>query len=49
MNIDRYRWKENVIDGFYLFSNHDTSNILNLSNPTVNLSLEYQTKWDNIF
>ena len=33
----------------YLFSNQDTSNIPNLSNPNVNSSLASQTKCDNIF
>ena len=33
---------------FYLFSNHDTSNISNISNLTVNSSLASQTKCDNI-
>ena len=31
------------------FSNHDTSNIPNLSNPNVNLSLAYPKKCDNMF
>ena len=31
------------------FSNHDTSNISNLLNPNVNLSLASQTKCDNVF
>ena len=35
--------------GFIYFSNHDTSNISSLSNLTVNSSLAYQTKCDNIF
>ena len=43
------RWNKSVIDGFYLFSNHDTSNIPNISNQTVNLSLAFQTKCDNMF
>ena len=37
------------MDGFYLFSNHDTSNILNLSNPNVNSTLASQKKCDNMF
>ena len=49
MKLDHYWWKKNVIYRFYPFSNHDTSNIPNLSNPTINLSLEYQTKCDNMF
>ena len=43
------RWNENFIVGFYLFVNHDTSNIPNLSNPTVNSSLASQTKCENMF
>ena len=34
---------------FIYFSNHDTSNIPNLSNPNVNLSLASQTKCNNMF
>ena len=34
---------------FYLFPNHDTSSIPNFSNPTINSSLAYQTKCDNMF
>ena len=34
---------------FIIFSSHDTSNISNLSNPNVNLSLASQTKCDNMF
>ena len=32
-----------------LFSNHDTSNIPNLSNTNVNLGLAYQTKCGDMF
>ena len=35
--------------GFIYLSNHDTSNIPNISNPNVNLSLASQTKCDNMF
>ena len=35
--------------GFIDFSNDDTSNIPNLSNPNVNLSLASQTKCDDMF
>ena len=41
--------KKKVINRFYLFSNHNTSNIPNILNPTVNLSLASQTKCENIF
>ena len=34
---------------YILFSNHNTSNLSNLSNPNVNLSLASQTKCDNVF
>ena len=43
------RWNKNVIDGFYLFSNQNTSNIQNILNPNVNSSLASQTKCDNTF
>ena len=49
MKLDRDRRKENIINGFDLFSNNLTSNIPNISNPTVNSSLASQTKCDNIF
>ena len=59
MQLTRPDWDQQLllaIDGtkmsstvFINFSNHDTSNIPNLLNPKVNLSLEYQTKCDNIF
>ena len=49
MKLDSDRWNKNVIDGFYIFSNHDTSNISNLLNPNVNLSLASQKKFDNMF
>ena len=49
MKSDRDQWKKNVIYGFYLFSNHDTSNIPNLSHSTVISSLASQTKCDNMF
>ena len=52
----RYWWFRLAIDGtkmsstgFIDFSNYDTSNILNLSNPTVNLSLASQTKCNDMF
>ena len=35
--------------GFIGFSNHDTSNIPNLSDPNVNLGLVSQTKCDDMF
>ena len=41
--------EKNVIDVFYLFSNRDTSNNSNLSNPNVNLRLVYQNKCDKMF
>ena len=51
-----YWWCQLGIDGtkilstgFIDFSNHDTSNIPNLLNPTVNSSLASQTKCDNMF
>ena len=52
-----FNWKEwlpidgtkTLSTGFIYFSNHDTSNIPNISNPNVNLSLAYQTKCDNMF
>ena len=34
---------------YILFSNHNTSNLSNLSNPNVNSSLASQTKCDNVF
>ena len=34
---------------YILFSNHDTSNLSNLSNPNVNSSLASQRKCDNVF
>ena len=34
---------------YILFSNHNISNISNISNPNVNLSLAPQTKCDNVF
>ena len=34
---------------YNLFSNHDTSNISNISNPNVNSGLAYQTKCDHVF
>ena len=34
---------------FIDFLNHDISNIPNLLNPNVNLSLVSQTKYDNMF
>ena len=37
------------INRFYIFSNHDISNISNLSNPTITLILASQTKCDNMF
>ena len=49
MKLARDRWNKNVIDWFYLFSNHDNSNITNISNPNVNPSLASQTKCDNMF
>ena len=49
MKLSRNRWNENVIDGFYLFSNYDTSNIPNLLNLNVNSSLAPQKKCDNMF
>ena len=41
--------EKNVIDWFYVFSNHNISNITNLSTPNVNSSLASQTKCDSIF
>ena len=49
MKLARDWRNKNVIYGFYLFPNHDTSNILNISNPNVNPSLLSQTKCDNMF
>ena len=51
---DQWSWLEidrtkKLSTGFIYFSNHDTLNIPNLSNPNVNLSLAYQTKCDNMF
>ena len=43
------QWDENVINGFYLFSNHDTSYIPNILTPNLKLSLASQTKCDNMF
>ena len=50
------QWSRLAIDGtkmsstaFINFSNHNTSNIPNLSNPTVNSSLASQTKCDEMF
>ena len=37
------------LTNFIYFSNHHTSNIPNISNPTVNLSLASQTKCDDMF
>ena len=54
--LARDRWYQIVIDGtemsstvFIGFTNHDTSNIPNLLNPNVILSLASQTKWDDMF
>ena len=49
MKPDRDIWNKNAIEGFYHFSNHNTSNIPNLLNLTVNLSLVSQTKCDDMF
>ena len=43
------RWNENLIDFFSLLSNKYISNISNLYNPDVNLSLVYQTIYDHMF
>ena len=45
----RDQWKKMSSTGFIDFSNHDTSNIPNLSNPSVNLGLAYQTTCDDMF
>ena len=52
----QYQWYRLAIDGtkmsstgFIDFSNHDTSNIPNLSNPRVNSTLASQTKCDDMF
>ena len=51
-----YQWIWLPIDGtktlltsLIYFSNHDTSNISNILNPNVNLSLASQTKRDHVF
>ena len=49
MKLAHDRWSKRIMDGCYLFSNHDTSNIPNILNPTVNSSLASQTKCDNMF
>ena len=49
INLACDRWDKKVIDGFYPFSNHDTSNIPNILNPNANSSLASQTKCDNVF
>ena len=50
------RWSQLTINGtkvsstgFIYLSYHDTSNIPNITNPTINLSLAFQTKCDNMF
>ena len=42
------RWIENFIDGFYRFLNQYISNISNIYNSNVNMSLASQTKCDNM-
>ena len=42
-------WNENFIKGFYWFLNLYISNISNIYNPNVNLSIAYQTKCEHIF
>ena len=49
MKFAHDRWSKRIMDGCYLFSNHDTSNIPNLLHPTINLSLASQTKCDSMF
>ena len=47
MKLAHNRWNKNVINGFYLFSNHNTSNIPDISKLIVNSSLAYQKKIDD--
>ena len=42
-------WNKNSLTGFIAFLNHNTSNIPNLSNLTVNLGLVSQPKCDDMF
>ena len=48
-NLACNRWKKYGMTGFIYFSNNDSKNIPNLSNPTVNSSLASQKKCDNMF
>ena len=45
----KYDGTKTSLTGFIYFSNHDTSNIPNLSNRTLNPSLVSQTKCDEMF
>ena len=49
IKMARNQWNKNIIDKFFLFSYHNNSNVPNLSNPNVNLSLASQNKCDNMF
>ena len=49
MNLARNPWNENVINSFYIISNHDTSNIPNILNLNINSSLASQNKCENMF